>query len=111
MPKHVRIVAHLTIDDLAYPYRKATGSIERSHFQIIWLMAQGKRVSQVAESTGYCANWIRMLGRHYNQDGLRALADQRKHNNGALFHRSFLARSYAKQAGMLFMSDASQVEI
>jgi len=52
MPKYVRIVAHRSRDDLAYRYRKATDPIERSHFQIIWLLARGKRVREVAESTG-----------------------------------------------------------
>lgn len=83
MPKYVRIVAHLSVDDLAYRYRKATDPIERSHFQIIWLLARGKRVREVAESTGYCTNWIRILARRYNQDGPHALADQRQHNKGA----------------------------
>src|SRR5712691_6960680 len=50
---------------------------------MIWLLAQGKQVREVSEVTGYCANWIRILARRYNQDGLRALADQRQHNKGA----------------------------
>ena len=84
MPKYVSIAAHLSVDDLAHRYRKATDPIERSHFQIIWLLAQGKRTGEVAECTGYCINWIRILARRYNRDGPQVLADQRKQNTGAL---------------------------
>ncbi len=83
MPKYVSIADHLSVDDLTHRYRKVTDPIERSHFQIIWLLARGKRVREVAENTGYCANWIRILARRYNQDGPRALADQRQYNKGA----------------------------
>jgi len=50
---------------------------------MIWRLSQGKRVSEVAEGTGYCANWIRILARRYNQSGPQALGDQRQHNTGA----------------------------
>lgn len=83
MPKYVTITAYLSVDELANSYRKAADPIERSHFQIIWLLAQGKRVNQIAESTGYCTNWIRILARRYNRDGPQALADQRHQNEGA----------------------------
>jgi transposase len=79
----VTITSHLSVDELANRYRKATDPIERSHFQIVWLLAQGKRVSEVAAATGYCANWIRILARRYNQGGPQALGDQRQHNKGA----------------------------
>ncbi|GHO78258.1 hypothetical protein KSD_60290 [Ktedonobacter sp. SOSP1-85] len=83
MPKYVCIAAHISIDELENRYRKAACPVERSHFQIIWLLAQGKRVREVTESTGYCANWIRILARRYNQGGPQVLADQRKQNAGA----------------------------
>src|SRR5713226_697224 len=83
MPKYVHITDHLGPDDLLHCYRKAIDPLERSHFQIIWLLAQGKRVYAVAEMTGYCANWIRILARRYNQEGPQALADQRHYNRGA----------------------------
>jgi transposase len=51
--------------------------------RLVWLLAQGKYVWEVAEVTGYCANWIRILARRYNQDGPEALADQRQPNLGA----------------------------
>ncbi len=83
MPKYVCIAAHLSVDELENRYRRATDPIERSHFQIIWLLAQGKRVRVVAEVTGYCVNWIRILARRYNQEGPQAIANQRQYNRGA----------------------------
>ncbi len=83
MPKYVTISNHLSVNELANRYRKAADPIERSHFQIIWLLAQGKRVSEGAAVTNYCANWIRILARRYNQGGPQALGDQRQHNTGA----------------------------
>ena len=84
MPKYVTVAAHLSLDVLAHRYRKAADPVERGRFHIIWLLAQGKRVSEVALVTGYCPNWIRILVRRYNHDGPQALADQRKQNGGAL---------------------------
>jgi len=82
-PKYVCITTYLSVDELENRYRRATDPIERSHFQIIWLLAQGKRVHAVAEVTGYCSNWIRILARRYNQEGPQALADQRQYKRGA----------------------------
>jgi len=83
VPRYVHITAHLRPDELEQGYRQANDPVERSRFQIIWLLVKGKRVREVAEVTGYCANWIRILARRYNQQGLAALADQRQHNKGA----------------------------
>ena len=58
MPKRISITPHLSIDELAQRYRQAQNPIERSHFQIIWLLAQGKRTEAVAEVTGYSRSWI-----------------------------------------------------
>lgn len=82
MPKYVSIVAYLHPDELEEQYRQAVDPVERSHFQVIWLLSCGKRVHQVTEETGYGANWIRIVARRYNQQGPAVLADQRQHNRG-----------------------------
>ena len=84
MPKYVHVAAHLTLKELEQQYRKANNPVQRSHFQMIWLLARGKHICEVAEMTGYCANWIRILARRYNQQGPAALADQRQHNVGTV---------------------------
>lgn len=83
MTKYVHVVAHLTTDELEQRYRKADDPVERSHLQIVWRLSRGKHVREVAEATGYCANWIRIVARRYNQHGPAVLADQRQHNKGA----------------------------
>ncbi len=52
MPSYVQVAAHLHLDELEQRYRKASDPVERSHAQIIWLLACGKCVKEVAEVTG-----------------------------------------------------------
>lgn len=57
--------------------------MERSHYQIIWLLAQGKRSNEVAQITGYSRSWIYELVWGYNRLGPKALGDKRHDNLGA----------------------------
>ena len=84
MPKRLTISPHLTIDELEQCYRQAQTVTERSHYQVLWLLAQGKASQEVADITGYGRNWIYELVRSYNQLGVEALEDLRRHNPGAL---------------------------
>jgi transposase len=83
MPKQTKIQPHLTIEELETNYRKATDPVERSQWQIIWLLAQNRKVTQVVEVTSYSPGWIRELARRYNRDGATALGDKRHHAPGA----------------------------
>jgi transposase len=40
MPKRLQIAPHLPVAELERRYRQASEGIERSHYQIIWLLAQ-----------------------------------------------------------------------
>jgi transposase len=82
MPKRISIIPHLSIDELEQRYRQATDGIERSHYQIIWLLAQGRLMEEVAAVTGYSRDWIYELVRSYNRIGVAALGDLRRHNPG-----------------------------
>ena len=83
MARHVIIQPDLSRDELETRYRKARDAVEKSHWQLLWLLAQGKSTRQVAEVTGYCLNWIHILVRRYNQQGPAAIIDQRHRNPGA----------------------------
>ena len=83
MPKTIKIVAHLDAAELGDRYRKAHDPVERSHYQILWLIAQGKSTTQVMEATGYSRGWIQQLARRYNASGPEALGDRRHRNPGA----------------------------
>jgi transposase len=83
MPKTIKIVPYLGSEELEDRYRKAHDPVERSHYQILWLISEGKTTSQVMEVTGYSRGWIQQLARRYNADGPQALGDRRHLNPGA----------------------------
>jgi transposase len=84
MPRRLSIQAHLSVDELETRYRRAKDPVARSHWQIIWLLAQGLASAHVAAVTGYTVNWIRAMARRYNQQGPAGLEDHRHHNPGAV---------------------------
>jgi transposase len=57
--------------------------VKRSHYQIVWLLSQGKLTREVTEATGYKAEWIRRIAGRYNQLGEEGLGDRRRRNPGA----------------------------
>jgi transposase len=83
MPKKIKLEPHLSTSELENRYRGAKDPIERSHYQIIWLICQGKTTAEVMEATGYSRNWIQRLARRYNREGPEALKDARHKNPGA----------------------------
>lgn len=82
MPRHVTVVPHLPVADLHARYRRAEDPVERTHWQIVWLVADGHPVPEVARLVGYTANWVREIVRRYNTDGPAGVADRRRHNPG-----------------------------
>ena len=98
MPKTIKIVPHLSSEELEDRYRKARDPVLRSHYQIVWLIGQGKTTTQVMEVTGYSRGWIQQLARRYNADGPEALGDRRHRNPGAK-ERALL--SAEQQQGLL----------
>ncbi len=83
MPKKIKLEPHLSPQELEERYRDAKDPIARSHYQIVWLICQGKTTSQVMEVTGYSRDWIQKLARRYNYDGPDSLGDRRHKNPGA----------------------------
>jgi hypothetical protein len=53
MPKKIKIEPHLGSEELEDRYRKAHDPVLRSHYQIVWLISEGKTTRQVMEVTGY----------------------------------------------------------
>jgi transposase len=83
MPKRIQIAAHLSVEELEQHYRQAKDGVESRHYQIIWLLAQGKRSEEVAKLTGYSRSWIYELVWGYNRLGTDSLGDKRHQNPGA----------------------------
>ena len=83
MPKTIKLEPHLESEELEDRYRKARDPVERSHYQIVWLISEGKSTRQVMEVTGYSRGWVQQLARRYNAEGPEALGDRRHRNPGA----------------------------
>ncbi len=69
MPKKLKLQKHVETEELERRYRDAHDPVERSHYQIIWLLSRGRLTREVAEATGYTAPWIREIARRYNEGG------------------------------------------
>ncbi len=82
MPKRITIQPHLSTQELETRYRYAKEAVERTHYQIIWLLAQGKPTQEVADVTGYSRSWIYELVWGYNRIGPQTLGDHRHQNAG-----------------------------
>ena len=83
MPKRITIEPHLSVEELEKRYRQGKEPIERSHYQIIWLLAAGRTSEEVAQVTGYKRSWIYELVWGYNRIGPETLGDGRLTNKGA----------------------------
>jgi hypothetical protein len=89
MPKRISIAEHLNISELEQLYKQAKDGIESRkarrlgcfprqtlrQYQIIWLLAQGKKTEEVGEITGYSRTWIYALVKRYNELGISGLCD------------------------------------
>lgn len=82
MVRRVQIESHLSVEELEKRYRQASDGIERSHYQIVWLLATGRTTAEVSELTSYSKNWIYELVRGYNRLGPDSLGDKRHDNPG-----------------------------
>jgi transposase len=98
MNKPITVTPYLSLEEVEARYRKAKDAVERSHWQIIWLLAQGKTTKEIQEFTGYCLAWIRTIAHRYNQGGPPALDDRRHTNPGGSFLLSPEQQAQLEQA-------------
>jgi transposase len=82
MPKRINIAEHSNISELEQLYKHAKDGIESRQYQIIWLLAQGKKTEEVEEITGYSRTWIYALVKRYNELGICGIGDRRSENQG-----------------------------
>ncbi len=83
MAKKLHLQHHLDRAELERRYRGAADPVERTHDQIIWLLAAGKTTSAVMGGTGYSRGWVQQVARRYHQHGPAGLGDRRRRNPGA----------------------------
>jgi transposase len=82
MPKRLSIEPHLSLTELEQRYRQSKDAVEKSHYQIIWLLASGKSSTEVSEVTGYSLSWMYELVSGYNHMGPDSLGDKRREHPG-----------------------------
>src|SRR3954454_17913211 len=78
-----RVADHLSVDDLEARLRSAQDPTATRHFQVIWLLARGHTIADVAAVTSFGSRWIKQLLARYNAHGPDALGDLRRRNGRA----------------------------
>ena len=75
-----RVVEHLSVAELQAGYRGSKAATLARHYQVIWLLAQGRTVTETARLTGFVPRWVEQLLVRYNQLGPSSLGDRRRGN-------------------------------
>jgi transposase len=83
MAKRVQVKTEETAEALHERYRQAKDPVERTHWQILWLMKEGKSPGEVAEVVGYSAAWVRTIVQRWNTAGEQGIKDHRRELPGA----------------------------
>ena len=78
-----RVAGHLSVEDLEAGFRSAQDPTATRHFQVIWLLARGHTIADVAAVTSFVPRWIEQLLARYNAHGPDALGDLRRRNGSA----------------------------
>ena len=73
-----RVAGHLSVEDLEAGFRSAHDPTAMRHFQVIWLLARGHTIADVAAVTSFVPRWIEQLLARYNAHGPEALGDLRR---------------------------------
>ena len=77
-----RVAGHLSVDELEARLRSAQDPTATRHVQVIWLLARGHTIADVAAVTSFVPRWIEQLLARYNAKGPDALGDLRRGNGG-----------------------------
>ena len=77
-----KVAEHLSLAELQAGYRTSEDARLARHYQVIWLLAQGRSCAEVAQLTSLARRWVEQLLARYNQFGPSSLGDRRR-GNGA----------------------------
>src|SRR3954463_2642008 len=78
-----RVAGHLSVEDLEARLRSAQDPTATRHFQVIWLLARGHTIADVAAVTSFVPRWIEQLLARYNAHGPEARGYLRRRNGSA----------------------------
>jgi hypothetical protein len=73
-----QVADHLSVAELQAGYRGSKDAKRARHFQVIWLLAQGRTVAETARLTGFVRRWVEELVVRYNRFGPSSLGDRRR---------------------------------
>ena len=73
---------HLSLAELQAGYRTSGDVALARHYQVIWLLAQGRSCAETAALTSFARRWVEQLLARYNAFGPSSLGDRRR-GNGA----------------------------
>jgi transposase len=76
------VAGHLSLAELQAGYRRSGDATLARHYQVIWLLAQGRSCAETAALTGFARRWVEQLLVRYNTFGPSSLGDRRR-GNGA----------------------------
>ncbi len=76
------VAGHLSLAELQAGYRASGDARLARHYQVIWLLAQGRSCAEVAQLTSLARRWVEQLLARYNAFGPSSLGDRRR-GNGA----------------------------
>jgi hypothetical protein len=77
MGRRLRLDPHLAVEELERRYRAAKEPHERSWWQILRLLGQGRTATELAGVTGYSAYWIGQIAKRYNRGGPAGMRNRR----------------------------------
>lgn len=63
------VAGHLSVDELQAGYRGSGDATLARHYQVIWLLAQGRTCAEVAGLTSFAVRWVEQLLERYNAFG------------------------------------------
>jgi transposase len=86
MARHrLPIAPHLSHDEVARRYRTCRTGVEKTHWQILWLLTRDPTPptpAEVAPQVGLTPAWVRTVLKRWNAEGPAGLADRRSARNG-----------------------------
>ncbi len=78
MARRILLRPHLSVEELERRYRAAKEPNERTWWQILWLLAQGRTATELSAVTGYRAYWIGQIAKRYNAEGPSGMVNRRQ---------------------------------
>ena len=83
--RRLPITPHLPPEQIARRYRSCRQGVEKTHWQVLWLMTRPEEPltpAQAAHQVGLTAGRVRTLSKRWNAEGPVGLADRRALTDG-----------------------------